>query len=131
MSEPINTQKSNFMDSSDPESGRRQRSSTLLKDSTIDAKDSSTILRPESAHSISSNSNNESDDNGTIVRDLDMDNVIDEKEALMRTGDEGKLRRGLKARHLAMISIGGTVGPGLFLGTAAALANGGPVSGTR
>ncbi|KAF9480069.1 amino acid permease [Pholiota conissans] len=38
-----------------------------------------------------------------------------------------KLVRQLKNRHIAMISIGGVIGTGLFLGTAGALQNGGPV----
>ncbi|CAK5262598.1 unnamed protein product [Mycena citricolor] len=53
-------------------------------------------------------------------------------------GDEGsapgdvyqgdhKLVRQLKNRHIAMISIGGVIGTGLFLGTATALHNGGPI----
>ncbi|TCD66321.1 hypothetical protein EIP91_001470 [Steccherinum ochraceum] len=37
------------------------------------------------------------------------------------------LRRELKSRHIAMISIGGVIGTGLFLGTASGLQNGGPV----
>ncbi|KAI0321690.1 amino acid permease [Amylostereum chailletii] len=37
------------------------------------------------------------------------------------------LQRQLKNRHIAMISIGGVIGTGLFLGTATSLANGGPV----
>lgn len=37
------------------------------------------------------------------------------------------LKRQLKSRHIAMISIGGVIGTGLFLGTAGALANGGPL----
>ncbi|TFK30623.1 amino acid permease [Coprinopsis marcescibilis] len=41
--------------------------------------------------------------------------------------EEGKLVRQLKNRHIAMISIGGVIGTGLFLGTAIALQNGGPV----
>ncbi|KAH7920398.1 hypothetical protein BV22DRAFT_1133109 [Leucogyrophana mollusca] len=38
-----------------------------------------------------------------------------------------QLDRQLKNRHVAMISIGGVIGTGLFLGTATALMNGGPV----
>ncbi|KAF8219212.1 hypothetical protein L208DRAFT_1342217 [Tricholoma matsutake] len=51
----------------------------------------------------------------------------------MRNPAEGKLVRQLKNRHITMISIGGvidlstTVNPGLFLGTASSLQNGGPV----
>ncbi|TFY62403.1 hypothetical protein EVG20_g6715 [Dentipellis fragilis] len=37
------------------------------------------------------------------------------------------LKRQLKNRHVAMISIGGVIGTGLFLGTANALVNGGPI----
>ncbi|KZO96982.1 amino acid permease [Calocera viscosa TUFC12733] len=37
------------------------------------------------------------------------------------------LKRQLKNRHIAMISIGGVIGTGLFLGTAGSLASGGPV----
>ncbi|GAA5826363.1 hypothetical protein JCM5353_004732 [Sporobolomyces roseus] len=38
-----------------------------------------------------------------------------------------QLHRGLKARHVQMISIGGVIGTGLFLGTANALRHGGPL----
>ncbi|KAK2461772.1 hypothetical protein APHAL10511_006235 [Amanita phalloides] len=41
-------------------------------------------------------------------------------------GEHG-LTRQLKNRHIAMISIGGVIGTGLFLGTANSLSNGGPV----
>ncbi|KAH8110671.1 amino acid permease [Phellopilus nigrolimitatus] len=37
------------------------------------------------------------------------------------------LRRQLKSRHISMISIGGVIGTGLFLGTGSGLANGGPL----
>lgn len=40
---------------------------------------------------------------------------------------EFPLVRQLKNRHIAMISIGGVIGTGLFLGTATSLKNGGPV----
>ncbi|KAJ7141220.1 amino acid permease/ SLC12A domain-containing protein [Mycena epipterygia] len=40
---------------------------------------------------------------------------------------EHKLVRQLKNRHIAMISIGGVIGTGLFLGTANALRHGGPI----
>lgn len=36
------------------------------------------------------------------------------------------LKRSLKARHIQMISIGGTIGTGLFVGSGKALAEGGP-----
>lgn len=36
------------------------------------------------------------------------------------------LRKGLKARHLTMISIGGSIGTGLFLGSGAAIHSAGP-----
>ncbi|KDN48578.1 hypothetical protein RSAG8_02565, partial [Rhizoctonia solani AG-8 WAC10335] len=40
---------------------------------------------------------------------------------------EGAVHRRLKARHLAMIALGGTIGTGLFVGSGGALATGGPV----
>ncbi|KAI9063004.1 amino acid permease [Trametes sanguinea] len=40
---------------------------------------------------------------------------------------EGTLKRQLKNRHIAMISIGGVIGTGLFLGTATSLQSGGPI----
>ncbi|KAK0465379.1 amino acid permease [Desarmillaria tabescens] len=43
------------------------------------------------------------------------------------TNGQQTLVRQLKNRHIAMISIGGVIGTGLFLGTATSLMNGGPV----
>jgi len=40
---------------------------------------------------------------------------------------DSDLKRGLKNRHAQMISIGGVIGTGLFLGTAKSLAAGGPL----
>ncbi|KAJ7367998.1 amino acid permease [Mycena albidolilacea] len=44
-----------------------------------------------------------------------------------KAGGEHKLVRQLKNRHIAMISIGGVIGTGLFLNTATSLRVGGPV----
>ncbi|CRK29904.1 hypothetical protein BN1708_018391, partial [Verticillium longisporum] len=44
----------------------------------------------------------------------------------LETGDAG-LQRTLSSRHLQFIAIGGTIGTGLFLGTADALSSAGPV----
>lgn len=39
---------------------------------------------------------------------------------------QNELRRGLKARHLTMIAIGGSIGTGLFLASGSSIANAGP-----
>ena len=44
------------------------------------------------------------------------------------TSAETSLERGLKARHITMIAIGGAVGTGLVIGTGDALAQAGPGS---
>ncbi|GAA5948850.1 hypothetical protein JCM21900_003448 [Sporobolomyces salmonicolor] len=43
------------------------------------------------------------------------------------TAPEGAVHRHLKARHLQMIALGGTIGTGLFVGAGSALATGGPL----
>ncbi|GAA5902685.1 uncharacterized protein JCM6883_007207 [Sporobolomyces salmoneus] len=45
----------------------------------------------------------------------------------VETTADQSLHRGLKGRHVQMISIGGVIGTGLFLGTANALRHGGPL----
>ncbi|KAF5382970.1 hypothetical protein D9757_006361 [Collybiopsis confluens] len=52
---------------------------------------------------------------------------VESHSATRKMEGEGTLHRQLKNRHIAMISIGGVIGTGLFLGTATSLANGGPV----
>jgi yeast amino acid transporter len=42
--------------------------------------------------------------------------------------EETKLTRGLKARHITMIAIGGAIGTGLIIGTGVALSRAGPAS---
>ena len=42
------------------------------------------------------------------------------------TGGQPELRRSLASRHVAMISIGGIIGAGLFVGSSAAIAGVGP-----
>ncbi|MFZ2623988.1 MAG: amino acid permease [Propionibacterium sp.] len=44
---------------------------------------------------------------------------------IVDAGDKG-YQKGLKARHIQMIAIGGSIGTGLFLGAGGRLANGGP-----
>ena len=44
------------------------------------------------------------------------------------TSAETSLERGLKARHITMIAIGGAIGTGLVIGTGEALAQAGPGS---
>ncbi|KAI9759310.1 MAG: alpha-1,4-glucan branching enzyme [Chaenotheca gracillima] len=49
---------------------------------------------------------------GEVVEDLELHNT--------------KTHRGLKSRHSQMLALGGTIGTGLFVGSGAALARGGP-----
>jgi len=51
---------------------------------------------------------------------------IDAETGARRPGDTSHLQRKLKSRHLQMISIGGAIGAGLFIGSGRALATGGP-----
>ncbi|HUB62915.1 MAG TPA: amino acid permease [Methylocella sp.] len=56
------------------------------------------------------------------MAELDMRTSRDEKQ--LHTQEE--LHRGLKSRHVQMIAIGGTIGVGLFLGSATAIQKAGP-----
>ncbi|KAL0580286.1 hypothetical protein V5O48_001703 [Marasmius crinis-equi] len=58
----------------------------------------------------------------------DGSDVEPEKGSLgSESGPHTQLSRELKNRHVAMISIGGVIGTGLFLGTANSLRDGGPI----
>ncbi|PRP86942.1 amino acid transporter [Planoprotostelium fungivorum] len=52
---------------------------------------------------------------------------IEDKEKAEDKPTTGQTQRKLKARHLSMIAIGGTIGSGLFLNSGQALASAGPV----
>ncbi|KAG6850812.1 hypothetical protein H0H93_008115 [Arthromyces matolae] len=61
------------------------------------------------------------------THDLDTESLREGINPIDEATGEAKLVRQLKNRHIAMISIGGVIGTGLFLGTATALKNGGPL----
>lgn len=44
------------------------------------------------------------------------------------TGSNAGLRRDLKARHITMIAVGGSIGTGLFVASGATIAQAGPGS---
>ena len=50
----------------------------------------------------------------------------DTEFATSETITTNTIKRGLKARHAQMIALGGTIGTGLFVGSGATLARGGP-----
>ena len=59
---------------------------------------------------------------------LPSDNVSMDSDELKQGKGEGGLHRKLKNRHLQMITIGGSIGTGLFVGAGSALATGGPAA---
>lgn len=52
----------------------------------------------------------------------------DQKHQTQDDGQQTTLHRGLKARHITMIAIGGAIGTGLIIGTGKSLAQAGPGS---
>ncbi|EGE83765.2 hypothetical protein RJZ56_003407 [Blastomyces dermatitidis] len=64
-----------------------------------------------------------------VKNEYSEENVPAEPEGVVDEDEKGvALRRGLKARHITMIAIGGAIGTGLIIGTGSALAKAGPAS---
>ncbi|CDK26886.1 unnamed protein product [Kuraishia capsulata CBS 1993] len=58
-----------------------------------------------------------------VEKDLDDSHVVETGEV-----HETEVKRNLKSRHISMIALGGTIGTGLFIGTASPLQDAGPVN---
>lgn len=52
--------------------------------------------------------------------------MSEQQTTTVQGSGQSKLRRELKARHLAMIAIGGSIGTGLFVASGATVAQAGP-----
>lgn len=61
------------------------------------------------------------------IPELNDPNLTDLEKAALATS-QSPLEQGLKARHLQMIAIGGSIGTGLFVGSGGSLSGGGPAS---
>ncbi|KAI0078940.1 amino acid permease [Panus rudis PR-1116 ss-1] len=64
---------------------------------------------------------------GEKLSDVDVSSQPPEYSDVEASAQHHTLKRQLKNRHIAMISIGGVIGTGLFLGTANSLQDGGPI----
>ncbi|KAH8922146.1 hypothetical protein BT69DRAFT_1351114 [Atractiella rhizophila] len=76
--------------------------------------------RNTEGETIDGDGSEESEEEGVVRRE---EWNVEEVSKTTSTG----LRRGLKNRHVTMLSIGGVIGTGLFVGTANSLKNGGPL----
>ncbi|KAI9809845.1 MAG: hypothetical protein M1825_000278 [Sarcosagium campestre] len=79
------------------------------------------LSRSNKEHSPSSNDGSLESQNGTKTE-------YTRQAEIPLEGDHHSLHRGLKARHVSMIAIGGALGTGLIIGTGSALARAGPAS---
>ncbi|GAA5806040.1 amino acid permease/ SLC12A domain-containing protein [Helicostylum pulchrum] len=70
------------------------------------------------------NKNNEKIQTTTDQEEVEDTSSFSSKDSIGNNGHT--LKRGLKARHIQMIALGGTIGTGLFMSSGSAIANGGP-----
>ncbi|KAI8372808.1 amino acid permease/ SLC12A domain-containing protein [Radiomyces spectabilis] len=62
-----------------------------------------------------------------VTGEIDMvENAESFSEGSLKETPSNGLRRGLKARHIQMIALGGTIGTGLFMASGKAISTGGP-----
>lgn len=87
---------------------------------SIDKNDAYTYDRTDVNDTISYSY--ERNDKGSSTNEKDVDYVRDDFSDLNR--EKGQVKRGLKARHISMIALGGTIGTGLFLSSKEALSYG-------